>query len=185
MQLSPEQVEADVGNWGRQLYKLAKGLTGLKGPLKVVEHIKEKLEDFKGNLPLITALLNPGMRDRHWKSLAASCGGNVQPNDTTTLASLIEQKVRIQSPHLPLAAALSSPFLAREWMRRWATTWRRSRRRRTSRPRSSRSRRRSTRCSTSGSPAHSTAWSMRHGRIKPHPLPWNPTRCPRRRPADP
>ena len=36
----------------------------------MVAHIKEKLEGFKENLPLISAMLNPGMRERHWKVLA-------------------------------------------------------------------------------------------------------------------
>ena len=91
--LSPEQVETDVGNWWRQLYKLGKALTGLAGPLKVVGYVKEKIDGFKEHLPLIQAMLNPGMRDRHWKGLATSIGHAIQPNDMTTLSSLLEQKV--------------------------------------------------------------------------------------------
>merc|ERR1712185_746296 len=38
-------------------------------------------------------MLNPGMRDRHWKGLADTLGKPVQPNEMSTLASLLEQKV--------------------------------------------------------------------------------------------
>ena len=92
MELSPEQVEADVGNWFRQLYKLGKSLAH-PGPQKVVAYVKEKIEEFKAHLPLISAMLNPGMRDRHWKGLADTLGKPVQPNEMSTLASLIEQNV--------------------------------------------------------------------------------------------
>jgi dynein heavy chain len=68
-------------------------LTGLPGPLKVVNYVKEKIDAFKAHLPLIQAMLNPGMRDRHWKSLANTIGYSIQPNDMTTLSSLLEQKV--------------------------------------------------------------------------------------------
>ena len=82
-----------MGNWWRLLYKLGKMLTGLPGPLKVVNYVKEKIDGFKAHLPLISAMLNPGMRDRHWKVVASTVGFSVQPNDMTTLASLLEQNV--------------------------------------------------------------------------------------------
>ena len=77
LNLSPEQVESDVASWSRQLYKMAKSLVGLEGPLKVVAHVKLKLDEFGEHIPLLQAILNPGMRERHWKKLAeigrASC----------------------------------------------------------------------------------------------------------------
>ena len=36
LELQPEQVEKDVGDWWRALYKLGKALAGLDGPLRVV-----------------------------------------------------------------------------------------------------------------------------------------------------
>ncbi|KAL3933563.1 MAG: hypothetical protein SGPRY_000228, partial [Prymnesium sp.] len=93
LELSPEQVEQDVGNWWRTLYKLGKALTGLENPLKVVAHVKEKLNDFKSHLPLILAMLNPGMRERHWKMLTEQVGHSVQPNEMSTLASMLDTRV--------------------------------------------------------------------------------------------
>ena len=36
------------------------------GPLKAAATIKNKLEKFKINMPLINALCNPGLKTRHW-----------------------------------------------------------------------------------------------------------------------
>ena len=38
-------------------------------------------------------MLNPGMRERHWRSLADKVGHSVQPNEMTTLLQLLEMKV--------------------------------------------------------------------------------------------
>lgn len=42
----------------------------LSGIISIAEQIKAELTEFKPNLPLITALRNPGMRDRHWSSIS-------------------------------------------------------------------------------------------------------------------
>ena len=93
LELSPEQVDNDVATWWRQLYKMGKALVGLEGPLQVVAHVKLKLEEFKAHLPLIHAMLNPGMRERHWRKVKDDAGRSVQPNEMSTLHSLIEQQV--------------------------------------------------------------------------------------------
>ena len=94
LNLSPEQVEADVASWSRQLYKMGKTLVGLDGPLRVVAHVKLKLDEFSEHIPLLQCILNPGMRERHWKKLAENTGvTTAQPTAMTTLFSLLEQKV--------------------------------------------------------------------------------------------
>ena len=75
LELQPEQGEADGGNWWRVLYKLGKALVGLTGPLKVVGQVKEQLEGFRSHLPTLGALLNPGMRERHWKKVVETLRG--------------------------------------------------------------------------------------------------------------
>ena len=104
LQLSPEQVESDVASWSRQLYKMSKTLVGLEGPLKVVAHVKQKLDEFSEHIPLLQCLLNPGMRDRHWKKLAEQTGTTTaQPTNVSTLYSMLEQKVGDQPDPNPNA----------------------------------------------------------------------------------
>ena len=65
--------------------------------------MKQKLDEFKAHLPLIHAMLNPGMRERHWRKVCEAAGRSVQPNEMSTLLSLIEQQAADQ----PRAADLT------------------------------------------------------------------------------
>jgi dynein heavy chain len=42
----------------------------MKGPLRAAATIKAKLEKFKINMPLINALCNPGIKNRHWAMMS-------------------------------------------------------------------------------------------------------------------
>ena len=46
------------------------------------------MDEFKPRMPLITTLLNPGMRQRHWQLLSHDLGVNLQPNESFTLKDL-------------------------------------------------------------------------------------------------
>jgi dynein heavy chain len=94
VELVPEDVERDVSDWWRALYKLAKQLAGQEGPLQVINHVRGKLDEFKEHLPLITAVLNPGLRDRHWRALSETTGRSLKPTPgVTTLSMMLEEKV--------------------------------------------------------------------------------------------
>jgi len=53
-------------------YKLTKRFQhpDLMGPLKAAATIKNKLEKFRINMPLINALCNPGIKERHWQLMS-------------------------------------------------------------------------------------------------------------------
>lgn len=46
------------------------------------------MDEFKPRMPLITTLLNPGMRPRHWQALSHELGVQLQPNEAFTLKDL-------------------------------------------------------------------------------------------------
>ena len=94
VEISTEQVEQDVDEWRRQLYKVSKLLVGHEGPLGVISQVRAKLDDFKEHLPLLAAVLNPGLRERHWRHLDETLGKSVKPQPgVTTLAMLLEEGV--------------------------------------------------------------------------------------------
>ncbi len=76
--LVPEDVEGETGDAFRRLYKLTKVLSGQSGseprpgPLAVAEEGKAKVAAFQDHLPLIAAICNPGLRDRHWQVRAVA-----------------------------------------------------------------------------------------------------------------
>lgn len=60
----------------QSIWKTAYKLTKLfahpdyRGPMRAAASIKGKLEKFKINMPLITTLCNPGIKDRHWDMMS-------------------------------------------------------------------------------------------------------------------
>ena len=45
-----------------------------QGPMRAAATIKSKLQKFQINLPLINALCNPGIKDRHWDMMSEKVG---------------------------------------------------------------------------------------------------------------
>eukprot|EP00955_Chlamydomonas_euryale_P000963 11408-Chlamydomonas_euryale.AAC.1 len=75
--LIPEEVETETNDSFRRLYKLTK-LFGTEparpSPLGVAEEGRNKVSAFQEHLPLIAAICNPGLRDRHWAAMADIVG---------------------------------------------------------------------------------------------------------------
>jgi dynein heavy chain len=70
--LDPENVTNLMDTWYRGVMKAMKTLKG--PPQEVCEALKEKIVAFQDNLPLIVALRNPGLRDRHWTRMSNDLG---------------------------------------------------------------------------------------------------------------
>ena len=63
--------------------------------------LQDKLEAFRPHVPLIAALRNPGLRDRHWKKISQIAGvaNQIKGNEEgTTFKKFLELKLQ---DHLP------------------------------------------------------------------------------------
>lgn len=49
------------------------------------------MDEFRPNIPLITGLRNPGMKERHWKELSKRVEKDIVPSESLTLAKLLTQ----------------------------------------------------------------------------------------------
>ena len=60
----------------RTSYKLTKdfGHPEFRGPLRVASTTKARLENFRINMPLISALCTPGIKERHWDMMSMKVG---------------------------------------------------------------------------------------------------------------
>jgi dynein heavy chain len=88
--LVPDEVEKSLTGAIRVMNKSVKVFKNTPTCLDVALKMKEEMEQFKPNLPLIQALRNPGMRDRHWDTLSKELGIPLRPDESVTLTSLLK-----------------------------------------------------------------------------------------------
>ncbi|TPX54258.1 hypothetical protein SeMB42_g00367 [Synchytrium endobioticum] len=87
-ELNPEEVDKSLTNAWRSMFKSVKQFKSQPGCLAVATQLKDEMDAFKPNIPLIQSLRNPGMRDRHWEALSQEVG--VQINPTTKSVTMID-----------------------------------------------------------------------------------------------
>lgn len=88
--LNGEELEEIVNDMWRTAVKLMKVFSDQPNPRKVAETVKNKLDKFKGNLPLVSVLRNPGIRARHWEKMAEIIGQPLVLDETTTLSKILD-----------------------------------------------------------------------------------------------
>lgn len=86
--LEPDSISAKLETEWRSVMSVMKRLH--KEPHKVAESVKQRIEDFQENMPLISALRNPGLRDRHWKRISDVLGFTIQADDSFSLSRALQ-----------------------------------------------------------------------------------------------
>lgn len=84
--LEPEQLNQIVNKYGKNVYQVEKGLP----PNNLVPKLKQKVEDMRNKMPMITDLRNPSLKKRHWDIVNEVL--EIIPNEEVdlTLGQLIE-----------------------------------------------------------------------------------------------
>ena len=90
IELDAEQIEKDLTAAHRNMYRAGKVFKEKPDVCKIADSTRESVEKFKPIVPLIMALRNPGMRDRHWVSLEKEAGVSLKPTEETTLLSVMD-----------------------------------------------------------------------------------------------
>ena len=93
LELNAEDVEKNLMNAWRNIFKSFKFFKNSPGCLAVASQIKQEMEEFKPYLPLIQALRMPGMRDRHWDRLSEELNMKIHPDASFTLTNLLQMKL--------------------------------------------------------------------------------------------
>jgi dynein heavy chain len=91
--LDADTVEKTLTNVSRNAFKSVKYFDGQgNGELKALANeIKSASEGFKAYVPLIQALRQQGMRERHWAAASVELGFDVQPKEGFTLRNAVEE----------------------------------------------------------------------------------------------
>ena len=87
LDLQPDDVEKSFVGAQRGVAKLIKSFKDTPGCLNIAKALKGEMAGFSGNVPVVQALRNPGMRDRHWDALSPSCGSSCAPTRSSRCAT--------------------------------------------------------------------------------------------------
>jgi len=122
--VQPDQVEQDVGNYERQLFKLERQFNNNPQPRKMANRLRVQVGEFKEKMPLIQTLFNPGLRDRHWEQVSAIIGQPFKPDDDTNLNKIIEMDLMQHIPKLEqISEAASKEFSLEKAMEKMKKDW--------------------------------------------------------------
>ncbi|XP_060075174.1 dynein axonemal heavy chain 6-like [Ylistrum balloti] len=84
--LDPEAMNATTMKYAKSVMQLEKGLP----PNQVVPVLKEKVEEMRERLPVITDLRNPTLKPRHWEMIENILDHKFTPEDPLTFGKLTE-----------------------------------------------------------------------------------------------
>ena len=96
LDLDAEAIEKEVNDSTKTMIKTAKQFSmrdNCEGCVEICEKYKKEMEDFKPLLPMILALRNPGMRDRHWEQLSEEIGFTLKPDKHFKLQQCLDMNL--------------------------------------------------------------------------------------------
>ncbi|XP_028942182.1 dynein heavy chain 3, axonemal-like, partial [Antrostomus carolinensis] len=122
--LNAEEINEEIGNMWRTMYKLSKSFPDLAGPRRLAETTKYKLDKFKQHLSVLSIACNRGMKERHWKQISEIVGCEIRPDETTTLKDILEFGLSKYIDQLePIGAAASKEYSLEKSIEKMKSEW--------------------------------------------------------------
>ena len=94
-ELDSEHITKTIDTLSKNLNKCSKTFERQKinGCLTIAQTIRNQVQEFKPYCPMITALRNPGMKDRHWEQLSSKVGTSIVADEKLNLTKIFEIKL--------------------------------------------------------------------------------------------
>lgn len=88
-----EQLVEDSGKTMSSAIRYFRDKDELRKILKIAEDMRNNIEDFKPQVPILMALRTDGMKDRHWEMLSQKVGFEVKPYEGFTFQKCMDMKL--------------------------------------------------------------------------------------------
>ena len=113
-QLDAEEVERTIAEMWREVYKLGQKLEDIApAAAKLADEIKLQLNALKEQMPLLAAVCNPGLRERHWAAMTEHVGFALGQDEGMSMADLLKMGAGEESKVALLATV--SEQARKEW----------------------------------------------------------------------
>ncbi|KAI4817445.1 hypothetical protein KUCAC02_010846 [Chaenocephalus aceratus] len=124
LQLDAEKISDELDIMWRTMHKLTKSLSNLPGPCRVAKNFKNKIDEFKQHLPILTTICNPGIKERHWETISSIVGFAVKPDVSSSLLNMLELGLSKFSKKLEeIGAAASKEYSLEKSMDKMKSEW--------------------------------------------------------------
>ncbi|KAI9097032.1 dynein heavy chain and region D6 of dynein motor-domain-containing protein [Phlyctochytrium arcticum] len=124
LELDAEQIEVEIDGLKREIYRLLGGLVQDAAPQNIAKQVREKIDEFMVNLPLIHVLCNPGMRERHWNRMTAVAAFDIKPDATTSLRKMLKLNLEpFLEPFQEISDAASKEYTLEKNMNKMFSEW--------------------------------------------------------------
>ncbi|KAJ3192416.1 Dynein heavy chain 7, axonemal [Irineochytrium annulatum] len=124
LELDAEQIEAEVDSLKREMYRVLGTLVQAAAPQNIAKQVKEKIDEFTLNIPIIRVLCNPGMRDRHWSKLSAIAGFEIKPDGTSSLRKMLKMNLeQFLAPFQDVSDAASKEYTLEKNLKKMMVEW--------------------------------------------------------------
>lgn len=122
--LNPDDIEQEIGTFNRTMFKLEKSFSDCPPAYSIASKTRARVENMKERLPLIHALCNPGMRQRHWDAVSVLIGRPIQVTEQSTLQDIINMRLdEFIEKFEPIAEAASKEYSLEKALIKMQTEW--------------------------------------------------------------
>ncbi|XP_037882003.1 dynein heavy chain 7, axonemal-like [Glossina fuscipes] len=94
----PDVIAEELATIYRIIQKLEKQLSDRPHTSELIRDIKENIESFRENMPIISTLGNPGMKARHWEQVSEIVGFSIKVTPELTSARVIDYQLEEYVP---------------------------------------------------------------------------------------
>uniref|UniRef100_A0A8C3EP34 Dynein axonemal heavy chain 7 n=1 Tax=Corvus moneduloides TaxID=1196302 RepID=A0A8C3EP34_CORMO len=123
-QLNADEINEEVGNMWRTMYKLSKSFPDVPVPRRMAESMKYKLDKFKQHLPVLSIACNRGMKERHWEQISQIVGCEIKPDANTNLKNILDCGLSKFIEQIePVGAAASKEYSLEKSIEKMKSEW--------------------------------------------------------------